>query len=77
MFFHSQEDKHVNKSVILGVITIHQDLASIEMLNKNNEELCLDTFKIYPTIMFRIVNEDPEFVKVGINAWKNEKKKNK
>lgn len=47
------------------------------MLNKNNEELCLDTFKIYPTIMFRIVNEDPEFVKVGINAWKNEKKKKK
>lgn len=47
------------------------------MLNKNNEELCLDTFKIYPTIMFRIVNEDPEFVKVGINAWKNEKKKRK
>ena len=47
------------------------------MLNKNNEELCLDTFKIYPTIMFRIVNEDPEFVKVGINAWKNEKKNKK
>ena len=47
------------------------------MLNKNNEELCLDTFKIYPTIMFRIVNEDPEFVKVGINAWKNEKIKEK
>lgn len=27
--------------------------------------------------MFRIVNEDPEFVKVGINARKNEKKKEK
>ena len=27
--------------------------------------------------MFRIVNEDPEFVKVGINARKNEKKKKK
>ena len=25
--------------------------------------------------MFRIVNEDPEFVKVRINARKNEKKK--
>ena len=27
--------------------------------------------------MFRIVNEDPEFVKVGINARKTKKKKKK
>ena len=27
--------------------------------------------------MFRIVNEDPEFVKVGINARKTKKKKEK
>ncbi|XP_066020113.1 adhesion G protein-coupled receptor L4 isoform X2 [Pocillopora verrucosa] len=57
------ENKNINKSAILGVITIHQDLASTELLNKSNKELCLDTFKIYPTIMFRIVDEDPEFVK--------------
>lgn len=44
------------------------------MLNKNNEELCFDIFKIYFIIMFWIVNEDLEFVKVGINVWKNEKK---
>lgn len=68
VFFHSQENKNINKSAILGVITIHQDLASTELLNKSNKELCLDTFKIYPTIMFRIVDEDPEFVKVGINT---------
>lgn len=61
--FFWKENKNINKSAILGVITIHQDLASTELLNKSNKELYLDTFKIYPTIMFRIVDEDPEFVK--------------